>query len=251
MGVKSSPRAGPGFQSHPTPKANSCVRGRPQGQDKPKQLPSPPKKSAPVQRRVAGGRGGQREGAEPEPPYQSTEESPESVPKPAHGGRAWETSWKQLRTDLLVMPHTSPGCWTKPQAGADSRVKEWPATAGGLCLPAQSCQSKSLLAPKPRGSGGLVLPQPLAAGSTQGRGQGWTLPSPSSAALGCPWGQRTSPRAHSPQPHKSSPKARGTQRSQHPAALGLLQEPCIPPSPPRQERVPPRGNQAGKRSVTG
>jgi len=98
--------------------------------------------------------------------------------------------------------------------------------------------------PKPGGSGGSRAPQPLAAGSR-------TLPSSSSAPLRHPLKQRASPSAHSPRPPRAFPKARGSQSSLQPTALGLLQEPRVPPSPPWRERVPPWGSQGGKRSVTG
>lgn len=99
-----------------------------------------------------------------------------------------------------------------------------------------------------------MLPQPLAAGSTRGMGQGRTLPPPphSSADLSCPWGQRTSPRAHSPQPRKRSPKAK-ERDMEVPArcCLGAVAGTLHPPSPPQQERVPPWGDQRGKWSAMG
>lgn len=176
-------------------------------------------------------------GAEPDPSHWGGGESPESIPKHRRRGRAWETgiSWKQLRTDLPVMPCMSPGCWTKPQVGADGRVKGCPAAAGDLCLPACS-----------------KLPGQIPAG-TQARGaqEGSCFPSPSQQAAHGEWararpctpiplqttaipGGRGPASGHTDPNPASAPQKqrRETWRSQHAAALGLLQEPCIPPALP-------------------
>lgn len=236
MGVKSSPRAGPGFQSHPPPKANSCVRGTPQGQDKLKQLPSPPKKNQPWCKAAwPVAEEGSARGQSLERFHRGAGESPESIPKQAHGGWAWTTSisWKQLRTDLL------PG-WTKPQAGAEGRVKGCLAIAGALCLSAQSCRGKSLLVPNPGGLRSFpILPASPSRHNRQHTGKG-PAPDPAVPFL-ChphpPLGDR------GPAPEHTAPPPRSERDTGVPAprCLGAVAGALRPPSPPWQEPVPPQG----------
>lgn len=177
-------------------------------------------------------RDGQREGAEPEPLHQGAQETPESVPKQARGRWTAGThiSWKKLQIHLPVIHRLL----NQTQAGADSRVKGCPTTARGLCLPAQSCQGKSLLAPSPEAQEGSCLPSPSQKAAHEEGARARTVllffcsPHLSLRAENQP--QSTQPPG--PPDPRDSPKARGNTEVPAPHRPGGIAGALHPPSPP-------------------
>lgn len=107
------------------------------------------------------------------------------------------------------------------------------AIAGALCLSAQSCRGKSLLVPNPGGLRSFPIPSQQAAhwkGTSAGPCR--PLPLPPSSTPG--------DRGPAPE-HTHPPRSEGDTGVPAPRCLGAVAGALRPPSPPRQEPVPPQG----------